>query len=816
MDGTPLITFRTEPNLVVDLNFFPTHGQWDQETDGWVMLKNAINWTTRSFTPKWLSGNPMSGVVNGNSEGSMDLAFDSSDLGEGNYSAEVQFSSNDPVNPFFAVEVLLEVQENQAPIASSKTLYLKEDGSLQFSLDAIDPDGDGLTYLITNLPTSGSLEGENHNFTYTPAKNFNGHDSLTFKVTDGRKESNLATVSFEIEAVNDTPWAQSFEVNATEDEFFTVDFNYGDIDGDTLNLSISKYPTNGFLWEDNGQWLYFPNNHFNGEDTFRYFVNDGLLDSTEAIALVRLKAQNDAPVANNVEINTNEDSSVSFELSASDVDNDSLTYRVVQDPIHGRLSQGGNSNFTYSPFNEYSGQDSFTFQAFDGKVYSNIGSVKITITEVNDPPVVQSSTFKLREDSNIAIKLIASDPEGDSLTFSLISGPMNGSITGTGPSYSYTPSRDFNGVDSFEVQASDGELTSNVALITLNVESQNDAPYFEYNLATLSGGVRETPMRIKLQAKDIDNDEVSISLSSSPSNGTCYIENEELIYLPSVGFSGIENISLELNDGNQSVIEELTLNVNSHEDPFKINFDDQTDPLLINMLYQANEILLSRGKPVFQLEQSSDENSVSAAMSNDTNFTGQGLNEWLENIEGLPGTSFVFQAEEVENRLHWKVSSFLDPASSVDTDNNTSTDSSEGGSQDSTEETKDEKNGSQEEESEENEVADNPAVEELPFIENLGSNWYNAQGIGVFFDSGDGWIYQVDMGWCYLKICSDQNSFWIFHESLGWFWMSQELPNMLYLVNESSSGWFYFPFDNLTESNFIYGYENQAWLQWKE
>ena len=162
MDGTPLITFRTEPNLVVDLNFFPTHGQWNQETDGWVMLKNAINWTTRSFTPNWLTGNPMNGVVNGNSAGSMDLVFDSSDLGEGNYSAEVQFSSNDPVNPFFAVEVLLEVQENQAPIATSKTLYLKEDGSLQFSLDAIDPDGDELTYLITNLPTYGSLEGENH------------------------------------------------------------------------------------------------------------------------------------------------------------------------------------------------------------------------------------------------------------------------------------------------------------------------------------------------------------------------------------------------------------------------------------------------------------------------------------------------------------------------------------------------------------------------------------------------------------------------------------------------------------------------------
>ena len=318
------------------------------------------------------------------------------------------------------------------------------------------------------------------------------------------------------------------------------------------------------------------------------------------------------------------------------------------------------------------------------------------------------------ERSNIAIKLIASDPEGDMLTFSLISGPMNGSITGTGPSYSYTPSKDFNGVDSFEVQASDGELTSNVALVTLNVESQNDAPYFEYNLATLSGGVRETPMRIKLEAKDIDNDEVSIFLNSSPSNGTCYIENEELIYLPSVGFSGIENISLELNDGHQSVIEELTLNVNSHQNPFKINFDDQTDPLLVNMLYQANEILLMNGKPVFQLEQSSGENSVSVSMSNDNNFTGQDLNEWLENVEELPGTSFVFQAEEVENRLHWKVSSFLDSVSSVDTDNNTSTDNSEVGVQETAEDTNDETKGSQEQESQENEVADNPTVEELP------------------------------------------------------------------------------------------------------
>ena len=72
--------------------------------------------------------------------------------------------------------------------------------------------------------------------------------------------------------------------------------------------------------------------------------------------LVRLKAQNDAPVAKDLEINTNEDSAVSFQLSASDIDNDTLTYHVVQDPIHGRLSQGDSSIFTYTPFSEYSGR----------------------------------------------------------------------------------------------------------------------------------------------------------------------------------------------------------------------------------------------------------------------------------------------------------------------------------------------------------------------------------------------------------------------------------------------------------------------------
>ena len=79
------------------------------------------------------------------------------------------------------------------------------------------------------------------------------------------------------------------------------------------------------------------------------------------------------------------------------------------------------------------------------------------------------------------------------------------------------------------------------------------------------------------------------------------------------------------------------------------------------MLYQANEILMQNGKPVFELDHSDHEELVSVSITEDGNFSGQDLSEWLKNVEDLPGGSFVFRAQEIENRLHWKVSTFWIP-----------------------------------------------------------------------------------------------------------------------------------------------------------
>ena len=267
-----------------------------------------------------------------------------------------------------------------------------------------------------------------------------------------------------------------------------------------------------------------------------------------------------------------------------------------------------------------------------------------------------------------------------------------------------------------------------------------------------------------------------------------------------------------------TIKEELSVMIQAHQDPFKISFDKDSDPLLVNMLYQVNEILLQEMKAVFQLETNQTENAVVASMGTSDSSNAINLNEWLQDVESLPGASYVFHAEEIENRLNWKVSSFLDPISSVDTDSNTSA-SNSGGTKPSDEENTEEvneNNGDLNEDGKADEVSNEPSIEKLPMIEVLDSNWYNAQGIGLFFDAGNGWIYHIDMGWCFLKICEDQASFWMFHDKLGWFWMNQEMPNMLFMVNESEEGWYYFPQNTLAESKYIYGYNSSNWYQWNQ
>ena len=113
-------------------------------------------------------------------------------------------------------------------------------------------------------------------------------------------------------------------------------------------------------------------------------VNDGVNESNTATAIVKVSAVNDAPVAQNGSASGTEDTPIIATLVATDVDSESLTYRLGTQAAHGTtvVNPGG----TYTPNANFNGTDSFTFLANDGGANSNVATISLSIGAANDAP----------------------------------------------------------------------------------------------------------------------------------------------------------------------------------------------------------------------------------------------------------------------------------------------------------------------------------------------------------------------------------------------------------------------------------------------
>jgi|GEM_PF-1931544 len=182
-----------------------------------------------------------------------------------------------------------------------------------------------------------------------------------------------------------------------------------------------------------------------------------------------------APVAIAKSLTTPEDTPLAVSLSATDANGDTLTYAVVTNPTQGTLS-GIPPNLTYTPQANYNGSDSFTFKANDGSLDSAAATVSIAVSAVNDPPTAAAQSLTIPEDTGLAITLSGSDPENATLTFSLVTPPAHGEITGTPPNLTYIPAADFNGSDQFTFKTNDGASDSAADTVAITVTPAEEVP----------------------------------------------------------------------------------------------------------------------------------------------------------------------------------------------------------------------------------------------------------------------------------------------------------------------------------------------------
>ncbi|MET0155971.1 MAG: Ig-like domain-containing protein [Rickettsiales bacterium] len=249
--------------------------------------------------------------------------------------------------------------DNDGPNANDDSVTTNEDvpATVNVLTNDTDPDGDKLIVTkIVNGPGHGTATiNTDGTVTYTPTANYNGGDTLTYEVSDGKGGTDTAKITFDVKPVNDAPDAKDDAATTDEGKPVTINVlaNDTDIDGDALSVhSIVQQPAHGgVVVNADGTVTYTPSSGFVGDDAFTYRVADGKGGFDDATVNVKVNDTNAPPLAQDDHASATIGASTMIDVLVNDTDpdNDALTItRIVDQPKYG-TAEIVNGQIKYTP-----------------------------------------------------------------------------------------------------------------------------------------------------------------------------------------------------------------------------------------------------------------------------------------------------------------------------------------------------------------------------------------------------------------------------------------------------------------------------------
>ena len=557
----------------------------DTDVDGNTLSITSINGTT--LTPGTAQAITVShGTVNITAGGVItftpDANFNSATA------VSIPYVITDGTTTATANELITVTAVNDAPVAVNDTYTVAEDGTVTLLPLTADTDVDGNTLSITSIngttltPGTAQAITVSHGtvnitaggvITFTPDANFNSATavSIPYVITDGTTTA-TANELITVTAVNDAPVAVNDSYTVAEDGTVTLLPLTADIDVDGNTLSITSINgttltpgtaqaitvSHGTVNITAGGVITFtPDANFNSATavSIPYVITDGTTTAT-ANELITVTAVNDAPVVSAISKSGPEDTDITFIATDftskfSDADGNSLTkIKVIDLPANGTLKLNGTAitagdeilaadlaKITFTPSTNWNGSTSFNWNGNDGTVYAaSNAAVNITITAVNDAPVVSAISKSGPEDTDITFTAVDftskfSDADGNSLTkIKVVDLPANGTLKLNGTAITagdeilaadlakitFTPSTNWNGSTSFNWNGNDGTVyAASNAAVNITITAVNDAPVAVNDTYTVAedGTVTLLPL-----TDDTDVDGNTLSITSI--NGT--------------------------------------------------------------------------------------------------------------------------------------------------------------------------------------------------------------------------------------------------------------------------------------------------------
>lgn len=183
------------------------------------------------------------------------------------------------------------------------------------------------------------------------------------------------------------------------------------------------------------------------------------------------------------------------------------------------------SNFDYTPNSGYVGSDSFTYRLEDDtSLLSSVVTVTLTVTSTNSAPTTSDMSVSVNEDSVLNSTLSGSDPDMDTLTYSINTFPTHGTLTisSTG-AFRYISNANYYGTDSFTYHASDASLSSTSSTVTITINPINDSPLgipASYSVTPNTNSNSGNIFTGVVAGTDIDSGILTFTASTMPTHGT--------------------------------------------------------------------------------------------------------------------------------------------------------------------------------------------------------------------------------------------------------------------------------------------------------
>ncbi|MGI2999644.1 tandem-95 repeat protein [Vibrio alginolyticus] len=327
-------------------------------------------------------------------------------------------------------------------------------------------------------------------------------------------------------------------------------------DADTLVITnVTIESGNGTLIDNSdGSWTYIPEADDDTEVSFSYDIIDndgGVINGTANLDITPV---NDAPIATNDAIQTDEDSQVVIDVLAndSDIEGDDLIITSASVPEEQGIVEIIDGKLVFTPAENFNGNATISYTITDGELEDE-AQVSVTVNSVNDAPIASNDTTITEEDSSVTVDVLPNDTDidGDTLSIDSASVPSDqGTVEIVDGKLVFTPAENFHGDAEITYTVTDGALTDQ-ATVNVTVNAVNDAPVVESSIADQALAEDFTPYSIDLNTafSDVDNVDGELSFSVSGNNNVLVsIENGIATISPTADWNGSEALTFTATD----------------------------------------------------------------------------------------------------------------------------------------------------------------------------------------------------------------------------------------------------------------------------